>query len=134
MQTEFSFFSLKIGMHHLESQPLQSMSIPIPTTDCPNPTVLWPLYDGGNCYCLPLDRRGYRFNECARQCQSDFDITYEIPGNRSISINHLRGNSNFMMHFICEHYPCHDQSCLIHTVVASYRITVEGKSPNNYMS
>lgn len=121
-QQTFYYF-VTTGMQSIRLQEAQPgpLEIQVPTTHCRYPIILWPrreVVDEGNCHCLPLRST---FDDCVRQCQSDYDIT--LSTNNSIHFNNLHAHTNFMIHFLCDNDPCGAvHSCFTETVVASYRI------------
>lgn len=101
---------------------------PVPTTHCDYPLIVWPrssTNDGINCHCQPIQADYYTFEACVEQCQTNHNITLS---NGSICFNGL--NTSLSVHFLCDKDPCTHSSCLMVTVVSSYKISmkVEGNS------
>ena len=106
-------------------EPFSTVELAIPITHCNRPVVVWPRTSTSNghgqCYCLTLNSSLYSFVDCVEECQTHHNVTLN---DSSIFFHDLNMTSDsFLVHFVCDEDPCFQSSCILETIVASYRIS-----------
>lgn len=106
-----------------------SLRLPIPKSKCSILTFVWPNINEDSCYCPLLSADIYDFADCARNCESKYDI--ELLDD-TIVLGNLNSSTNFLVHYICDKAPCSnkEKNCFLTSIVSSHKINMDGEFIN----